>query len=177
MILKPQDVVVLLKLVAVGKAHWSFSTLSAELFMSPSEVHAGIHRAKAAGLAVKIADRLTPVIRNLEEFVIHGLRYVYVPDRGEFTRGIPTLHAGPPLSKMFVPSNDPPPVWPDAEGDIRGQSFSPLYKSVTKAARRDHQFYELLVLVDAIRGGRARERETATKEISKRFRIYNGSKP
>jgi hypothetical protein len=32
MILKPQDVVILLKLVAIGKADWSFSTLSVDLF-------------------------------------------------------------------------------------------------------------------------------------------------
>lgn len=177
MILKPQDVVVLLKLVAIGKTGWSFSTLSVDLFMSSSEVHAGIHRAKAAKLAVKTIDRVTPVIRSLEEFVIHGLRYVYVPDRGEMTRGMPTLHAGPPLSRMLVPSNDPPPVWPDAEGEVRGQSFSPLYKSVPKAARKDHRLYELLVLADAIRGGHARERDIAIKELSKRIRDYNGIKP
>jgi hypothetical protein len=177
MILKPQDVVILLKLVAIGKAGWSFSTLSVELVMSPSEVHAGIHRAVAANLAVKIMDRVTPAVRSLEEFVTRGIRYVYVPDRGEITRGMPTLHAGPPLSMMLLPSNDPPPVWPDPEGDIRGQSFSPLYKSVPKAARQDRQLYELLVLADAIRGGRTREREIAIKEISKRLNDYDDTKP
>jgi hypothetical protein len=177
MILKPQDVVILLKLVTIGKEDWSFSTLSAALFMSPSEVHAGVHRAIAAKLATKIIDRIIPAIRSLEELVIHGLRYVFVPDRGEITRGMPTLHAGPPLSQMLVSSNDPPPVWPDPEGNVRGQSFSPLYKSVPKAAKQDHQLYELLVLVDAIRGGRPREREMAKKEISKRLKDYDDNKP
>ena len=177
MILKPQDVVILLKLVTIGKDAWSFSTLSAALFMSPSEVHAGIHRAMAAKLAVKITDRVKPAIRSLEELIVHGLRYVFVPDRGEITRGMPTLHAGPPLSQMLVSSSDPPPVWPDPEGNVRGQSFSPLYKSVPKAARLDIQLYELLVLSDAIRGGRQREREMAIKEISKRLKGYDGSKP
>lgn len=176
MILKPQDLVILLKLVAISKADWSFSSLSVDLFMSPSEVHAGIRRAMAANLAVKIKDRVTPAIRCLEEFVTHGLRYVYVPDRGEFTRGMPTLYAAPPLSKMIVPTNDPPPVWPDPEGEVRGQSFSPLYKSVPKAARQDGRLYELLVIADAIRGGRAREREIAIKEISNRFKDYDGYK-
>ena len=119
MILKPQDVVILLKLVAIGKEDWSFSTLSTTLFMSPSEVHAGIHRAIAAKLATKNIDRMSPAIRSLEELLIHGLRYVFVPDRGEITRGMPTLHAGPPLSQMLVSSSDPPPVWPDPEGNVR----------------------------------------------------------
>jgi hypothetical protein len=177
MILKPQDVVILLKLVAMGKANWSFSTLSVDLFMSPSEIHAGIHRAMAANLAVKIIDRVSPAVRSLEEFVTHGIRYVFIPDRGEITRGMPTLYAGPPLSQMIVPSNDPPPVWPDPEGNVRGQSFAPLYKSVPKAARHDRQLYELLVLTDAIRGGRTREREMAIKELSKRLKNYDDNKP
>ena len=99
-----------------------------------------------------------------------------MPDRGEITRGIPTLHAGPPLSKMLVSSGDPPPVWPDPEGDVRGQSFSPLYKSVPKAARQDLSLYEILVLTDAIRGGRPREREIAVKEIQNRLKRYDGRK-
>ena len=177
MILKPQDVVILLKLVAIGKEAWSFSTLSTALYMSPSEVHAGIHRAMAARLALKTTDRIKPAVRTLEELLIHGLRYVFVPDRGEITRGMPTLHAGPPLSHMLVSSNDPPPVWPDPEGNLRGQSFSPLYKSVPKAARQDRQLYELLVLTDAIRGGRQREREIAITEISKRLKGYDDRKP
>ena len=176
MILKPQDVVILLKLVAIGKENWSFSTLSTALYMSPAEVHAGIHRALAARLAVKTTARIKPAIRSFEELLLHGLRYVFVPDRGEITRGMPTLHAGPPLSKMLVSSSDPPPVWPDSEGNIRGQSFSPLYRSVPKAARQDRQLYELLVLTDAIRGGRQREREIAIKEISKRLKGYNDRK-
>jgi hypothetical protein len=176
MILKPQDVLILLKLVAIGKENWSFSTLSTALYMSPSEVHAGIHRALAARLAVKITDRVKPSIRSLEELIIHGLCYVFVPDRGEITRGMPTLHAAPPLSQVIVSSSDPPPVWPDPEGNVRGQSFSPLYKSVPKAARQDHQLYELLVLTDAIRGGRQREREFAMKEISKRLTGYDDGK-
>ena len=73
MILKPQDVVILLKLVAIGKENWSFSSLSTALYMSPSEVHAGSHRAIAAGLAVKTNDRIKPAIRSLEELLIHGL--------------------------------------------------------------------------------------------------------
>jgi len=59
--------------------------------------------------------------------------------------------------------------WPDPMGETRGSSFSPLYKSVPKAARNDKALYELLVLVDAIRGGRARERELAIKEIKRRL--------
>lgn len=135
--------------------------------MSPSEVHAGIKRAITARLMD--SSRRMPIKKSLEEFLIHGVRYAYPPERGGLTRGMPTSYAGPPLKDHFSNSNEPPPVWPDPEGDIRGYEFSPLYKAVPKAAVNDQKFYELLVLVDAIRDGRARERELAIQEIKKRL--------
>lgn len=169
MILKPQDVLVLLKLAAIGEAPWSYSGLSGALGMSPSEVHAGVKRVIQARLASMQEDRVFPNARNLKEFLVHGVPYVFVPERGEVTRGMPTAHAGPPLAALFQASDDPPPVWPDPDGAVRGQAFSPLYKSVPHAAREDERLYELLVLVDAIRGGRARERAMAIQEIEKRL--------
>ena len=173
MILKPQDVLVLLKLVAIEKKHWSFNTLAVELGMSPSEVHAAVRRSVSAGLALRNDDIITPNISKLREFLIHGLKFVFAPDRGGLTRGVPTRYAAAPLNELLIQSDEPPPVWPDPEGQVRGESFSPLYKSVPKAIRKDKKLYELLVLVDAIRGGSAREQEIAIKEIEKRLQHYN----
>jgi hypothetical protein len=176
MILKPQDVLVLLKLVALGPGLWTYNGVAGELGMSPSEVHSALRRALAAGLAVQSDDRIRPNIRNLREFLLSGLRFVFMPERGPIGRGMPTAHAAPPLSGIMTPDDEPPPVWPDPEGKSRGMAFSPLYKSVPGAARRDPSLYELLVLVDAIRGGRAREREIAGKELRKRLEEYGKGK-
>ena len=167
MILKPQDIVILLKLVTLGSKPWSYNALAYELSMSPSEVHGGIKRAATARLFD--AQRNVPIIQALKEFLVHGVKYAYPPDRGQLTRGVPTSYAAPPLAAMITQSSDPPPVWPDPEGTIRGYEFSPLYKSVPKAAVRDNALYELLVLVDAIRDGRARELELAVKELTVRL--------
>ena len=172
MALKPQDVLVLLKLIAIQKKEWSYNGLSVELGMSPSEVHAAGQRALAAQLAVKRAGSLVPNVRNLEEFLLHGIRYAFFPEWGGLTRGMPTLFAANPLAARIVPSAEPVPVWPDPEGEVYGSSFSPLYKSVPKAARVDAALYELLVLVDAIRGGKARERNMGVKEIQVRLARY-----
>lgn len=172
MVLKPQDVLVVLKLVALGSRPWSYAWLAVQLGMSPSQLHSAVKRALEAQLAVRKGEVIVPNIRNLDEFIIHGLKYVFVPERGELTRGIPTGHAAPPLDQHFAPSSEPPPVWPDAQGDVRGVAFSPLYSLAPGAARADSQLYELLVLVDAIRGGRARERELAIKELKKRLERY-----
>ena len=84
-------------------------------------------------------------------------------------RGMPTAHAAPPLNRHIRESSEPPPVWPTAEGLQRGTEFSPLAKNVPSAARRDKKLYELLALVDAIRDGRAREREIAITELTQRI--------
>ncbi len=47
---------------------------------------------------------------------------------------------------------------------MRGCNYAPLHKNVPKAALADPQLYELLVLVDALRDGNAREREVAVKD-------------
>ena len=170
--LKPQDIMFLLKLVAKGKQTWSFNKLAIELGMSASEVHAAAKRCLSARLAIKHDDMIIPNIRNLGEFLFHGLQYTFVPERGRLSRGMPTAHAAPPLDAQFVSDGEPPPVWPDPQGTIRGESFSPLYKSAPEAARNDVKLYHLLSLVDAIRGGRIRERAIAIKELQKELENY-----
>ncbi|MEJ2394083.1 MAG: hypothetical protein P8Z77_04750 [Candidatus Thiodiazotropha sp.] len=172
MILKPQDILVLLKLVTLGDQPWSYNGLAVELGMSPSEVHGAVKRAIAANLAVELDRQIQPNFRNLEEFLIHGIRYVFVPERGQMTRGMPTAHAAPPLADLIVPDQEPPPVWPDPEGEIRGMEFTPLYRSCPEAARQDAVLYEWLALVDAVRGGRARERNIASQELSRRLNFH-----
>ena len=167
MILKPQDIFIMLKLMVRNGSEWSYPSLSYELYMSASEVHAGVKRAVAA----KLMDmhRKIPVKNNLLEFVIHGVKYAYPPERGGITRGIPTGYAAKPLRGLIVQPDEPPPVWPDPEGLVRGYEFSPLYSSVPRACKVDPKLYELLALVDAIRAGRARERKIAIKEIQSRI--------
>ena len=172
MILKPQDILVLLKLVVIERRDWSYSRLAVALHMGPAEVHAAVKRAVAAQLAVKRDGELLPNVRNLEEFLIHGLRYVFVPEWGALSRGMPTLYAAAPLNDEIVSSSETPPVWPDPEGDVRGVSLSPLYRSAPRAARADNVLYEWLVLVDAVRAGRARERNLAIKLIKQRLAHY-----
>ncbi len=170
MILKPQDVVILLKLVALGGEPWTYQRLAVELSMSQSEAHAGVRRAVFAGLmsdATSAAGR--PIVSALKEFLVHGVRYAYPAERGALTRGMPTGYAAPPLDKLIVQPKEPPPVWPFAEGSVRGYKFSPLYSSVPAAASRDPALYELLALVDAIRDGRARERSLAVQELESRL--------
>ena len=99
------------------------------------------------------------------------MRYFFVAERGAKSRGMATLTSAPPLAALFVDSNEPI-VWPDPSGDVRGESLTPIYKSAPQAARNDPELYELLVIVDALRAGRAREKQAAKRELKKRLRKY-----
>jgi len=172
--LKPQDVCVLLKIVALERAPWSYSQLAYELGMSASEVHAGVKRALEASLMRLDEGWGYPDPTALCEFLVHGLKYVFTPVRGGLTSGIPTAEGASPLCSLLPPSDEPPPVWPDAAGGVRGVEFSPLYKSVPQAAQRDARLYELLALVDAIRGGQSRSQEIAVAELRSRLGLNGG---
>ncbi|MGA7412725.1 MAG: hypothetical protein WBW33_19765 [Bryobacteraceae bacterium] len=173
MVLKPQDIYVALKIVAAKSRRSPYSQLAVELGMSPSEVHASVKRAQFAQLLHGPEFSHRPNLAALEEFLIHGLKYTFPAERGEFTRGIPTSYAAEPLRRIIAQSNEPIPVWPFAAGNERGIAFEPLYKSAPSAALRDTGFYEYLSLADALRGGRARERKYAEKELHRRFQNAN----
>ncbi len=165
--LKPQDILVLLKLVAIDNGEWSFGGLAVELGMSSSEVHAACNRALEAKLAIKQSGKVIPLRQNLKSFIVNGLPFVFYPVRGELVRGMPTGHGAEPLASIMVADNDPVPVWPDPEGTVRGMTLEPLFRSAPMAARNDQKLYELLVLVDAIRAGNARERKIAIELLEK----------
>jgi DNA-binding Lrp family transcriptional regulator len=166
-VLKPQDIVVALKLGVIADKKASYSSLAGELGMSPSEVHAAVQRLTHAGLLQAHARQ--PNKTALLEFLIHGLKYAFPPDRGGVTRGMPTAHAAAPLAAKIEAGDDLPPVWPDPQGTVRGEAIAPLYDSVPRAARNDPKLYECLALVDALRSGRARERKLAESLLRERL--------
>jgi|SRR5579863_6452893 len=170
MTLKAQDIVVVLKLLEFDERRPPLAQVAKELSMSVSEVHAAVKRAQAARLlhGPELGER--PNRKALEEFLIHGLKYVFPAQHGPMTRGWPTAYAAEPLRQYVEQGSDPLPVWPDANGPVRGAGFEPLYASVPDAAKRDSYLYELLALADAIRDGRVRERKLAEKELVLRLR-------
>ena len=166
--LKPQDLMVLFKLLAVGEKSNTYSSLSDALGVSSSEVHASIGRAKSARLLNLQNDRPLVIRAALKEFLLHGAKYAFPATLGSPARGIPTAYAAPPLVTLVSQPNELPPVWPDAEGNQRGVTFYPLYPTAPLAARKDRVLYEFLALFDALRGGSARERQLAARILGER---------
>jgi hypothetical protein len=163
--LKPQDIVILLKLSLEPDRSWSYNQLAYELRMSASEVHKGIGRAEHAGLFSRELRR--PHRRALDEFLLHGVKYAFAPDLGPATRGIPTAFSAPVLRNELtsVEGEMDVYVWPYPEGEVRGIGLSPLYKSVPEAVMGHTDLYAALALLDAIRIGRVREKRCAERML------------
>jgi hypothetical protein len=172
--LKPQDVVVALKLCGYPNGRPPMSIVASDLGLSPSEVHGAIQRLRSSKLLHGSALKDKPNISGLVEFLVHGLKYAFPAEHGGVTRGVVTSYAAEPLKSQIAASNDLPPVWPWHEGDTRGIGLEPLYKTVPHAALRDPALYQLLALVDAIRDGRARERNLAERDLVQRLNEPHG---
>jgi hypothetical protein len=167
-VLKPQDMVLVLKLGVRRDQRFTYPTLAAELSMSASEAHAGLGRLYQSRLLTSPEGRGSAVVRSaLLEFLIHGVKYCFPAATGPMTRGTPTSYAGPALRAELSVDDEAIPVWPHEAGTTRGVSLYPLYPSVPKAAERDPDLYVVLTLVDAIRSGAARERELAASLLIK----------
>ena len=169
-ILRPQDLVVLLRLSQEKGQAPTYATLAGETGLTASEVHAALQRATLAQLARKDAAGKPSVVRDaLLLFVQHGARYAFPATRAGMTRGMPTGYAAPPLKDKIVQPSEPPPVWPHKNGAARGEAFYPLYPSVPEAAGHNPALYELLALFDAVRGGSPREHALALPMLAERL--------
>ena len=163
--MKAQDVVILLKIIALENDNWQQLPLAFSLKMSQSEVSQSVARSKFAGLLDDTGKRV--MRQALNDFLQYGLSVVFPVKPGAIVRGIPTAHSAAPLNLEI--SNGENYVWPFAMGGVRGHGIIPLYTSVPQAALEDEKLYELLSLVDALRVGKAREKNLAVQELNRRI--------
>ena len=163
--MKPQDLVVILKIALQENDSWTQLALANSLFISQSEISESIYRSKYAGLLVnqgKLVNR--QALLNLLQF---GVPYVFPQQPGNVVRGVPTAHSSAPLSEHII-SNEHY-VWPYAKGELRGHSIQPLFPTVVQAVQVDPELHQLLSLVDALRVGRARERDLAVEFLKQQL--------
>lgn len=167
--LKPQDVVLALKLVARAGAPWTQPGLAKSLHISASEVNHGLQRLAVSHL-YNVEERRV-VRANLKEFLVHGLRYAFPARLGRLGEGMVTAYSAKPLADKLRVGPDDNVVWRarGAGHRVRGHAIEPLYPTAPSAAAEDPALHELLALADALRVGRARERALATEELAMRL--------
>lgn len=161
--MRPQDIAILLKIVALDQEDWQVQPISTDLKISMGEVSQSLNRSRIAGLID--FRKKHPNRTSLAEFLIHGVKYVFPQAPGALTRGFPTAHSHPFMKRHF--HSEANYVWPDAQGEIIGQAIKPFYERQAEAAGLDEKFYLLLALVDTIRVGRVREVKIASEELKR----------
>jgi len=166
--MRPHDLAVLLKIVSLGGSDWTMKDLAYELGISASEISESMNRSMIAGLIGANKKRVNGLA--LFDFLRSGLQYVFPQQPGPIVRGIPTAHSAPPLKKHI--RSDESFVWAHPNGNVRGQAIEPLHPKTPDACLLDHNFYELMALSDAIRAGKARERQMAFNYIKKQIDNY-----
>lgn len=165
--MRPQDVVILLKISTMQGNAWRFQDIAESLKISPSEVSESLQRSSLAGLVSE--NKRTVYTSSFLDFLVSGLKYVFPALPGAVVRGIPTAHSAPPINATIEAGTENY-VWQSAKGTLRGQAIEPLYKTVPDAIVEDKALYELLALADVIRIGRAREVNLAIAEFKKRLK-------
>jgi hypothetical protein len=108
-------------------------------------------------------------IAQTDEFLSHGLRYLFPPAFGGETRGVPTAWAAEPLKSQLADVGTQPLVWPHSEGPDRGLALEPVHPTVPILALRDELLHERLALVDALRLGDRRARLLAHDDLKKHY--------
>lgn len=106
--LKPQDILLLLKLVSINKPSWNQKPIVEALGLSQSEVSEAVARCKYSGYLTPNGKIVMKV--SLMEFLQYGLRYVFPQKPGAVVKGLQTSHSAPPLI-LYIQSNEDF-VWP-----------------------------------------------------------------
>lgn len=161
--MRPQDVVILLKVISFNEEQWLMKDVAQALSISASEVTESLKRSAYSGLLSSDKEKVNRLA--FVEFLQYGLPYTFPARPGTMVRGIPTAHSAAPLNKLVSSSTNY--VWPYAKGELRGLSIEPLHANVPEAALKDPDLHSLLALVDAVRVGRQREKQIAIQELRK----------
>ena len=163
--MRPQDVVVLIKVLLEKDSNWTQVSLARSLFMSQSEISESLSRSRYARL---LYDKGRKVARQpFMDLLEYGIPFIFPQHPGNVVRGIPTGHSASPLKEEIISEQHY--VWPYAKGHVRGQSVLPLYYSVPQAIELDKQLYEMLALIDALRVGKVREKNLALEILNSRI--------
>jgi len=163
--IRPQDVVVLVKILLEEDLTWTQTSLARSLFMSQSEISESLSRSRYARL---LYDKGRKVVRqSFMDLLEYGIPFIFPQQPGSVVRGIPTSHSASPLKEHILSEEHY--VWPYVKGHVRGHSIQPLYYSVIQAVELDQYLYEMLALIDALRVGKIREKNLALEILKKRI--------
>lgn len=167
--LSPTDIYVLAGALAGDGEGLTLRQLASMLHVDHTLVHRALKRAEAAGLYAPGAKAVQRA--NFEALMTHAGRFIAPARLGELTRGVPAAWAAEPISTIIrQPTQEPPPVWPDARGRVRGQALEPLHPAAVQASRESPALARLLSIIDSLRAGDVRVRKVAANSLHETLR-------
>jgi len=157
-------------------AQLEIDSLANALGLVRLEVVGSLERLRVAGL-IYFSYQDTALRANrhgLMGLARFGFRHFFPVSPGPETRGLPTAHAAAPMNKHLFSAGSRIPVWPTQLGDQEGYSISPLHPGAPRAALADPTLYGILVMIDSMRVGRARETNVASELLCKALKMPPG---
>jgi hypothetical protein len=173
-LMKEADLYVLGGLLA-HHGDWSYRSLAGRLQVPHPLVQRALSRAQEADLYSP--ERREVHAPHFEEFAIHALRFIAPAQLGALVPGVPAAWAAQPMASAIRSSGEePPPVWPYARGQVRGQAIEPLHPSAPEAVKGWPELGEILALLDSLRAGDARVRQVAEDLLVRLLRERAGER-
>ncbi len=161
-VLKPQDIVVLGKLVT-DEAWPTQKDIASSLELSQSEISHSLKTLEQVGL-VNLNQKKVNKLAAME-FIVHALKFFYPSEKGGIGRGVNVGPSSSHFSKKVL-SDEFNFVWPDPEGDSRGVLISPLLPKLTNSIKENEKLFLFLNVVEIFRGlGGVRHRQEAQKVL------------
>ena len=167
--IRNSDIYVLAGGIAYGKPRATLRELASYLELPDhSVVQRAYQRARDAGL---VEENGAINRAQVEEFLVHVSRFLAPARLGRIAAGVPAAWAAEPMAHRIRSSNnEPPPVWPSANGQVRGQELKPLHPSAVAAAGKHPELGHILSMIDSIRAGDVRVRTVAAEELHNTMR-------
>ena len=158
--LKSQDIVIALYLANEHNSGSSVREISSRLEISIGEISNSLKRLVASKLLDASSRKILKA--NLMEFLVHGLQYVFPPEKMAPGKGLPTAWGHEVFSEI---SANEIPVLQHIDGKAYGPAIKPFYKNMANALLRDKELYMWVAVVDALRMGRSREKKIAIEKL------------
>jgi hypothetical protein len=165
-VLKPQDVIVAIKLAVNPDTSFTYARAAFELGLQPSRIHASVGLIQLSRLGAGPAIQQLTINRlRLADTLIYGVPTIFPAKVGAMSRGMRTAEINEIVPGHFSPTDEMAYVWPDPNGKVRGVSVTPLHPCVLVAASNDSKVKGLLIAIDVCRTAAARERKIARDYI------------
>lgn len=151
--------------------------ISKALCLPRLEVVGSIERLRVAGLLLSSEYHRSPLSANrygLMGLARFGFRFLFPVKPGVETKGLATAHAAAPMNSHLFSGGSRIPVWPTPLGSDVGYSITPLHPGAPRAALADPTLHGILVMIDSMRVGRARETHVASDLLCKALKMPVG---